>query len=72
MEPQKAICWEVGVGYLSGKASVIPLEGGTLVPDKDMFQDDVVQVCEKLVIFCIFWSCKLATVSPQTVTVHSS
>ena len=32
--PQKAFCWEVVVGYLSGKASVIPLEGGTLVPDE--------------------------------------
>ena len=38
----------------------------------DIFQDYVVQVCEKLVIFCNFWSCKLATVSPQTGTVHST
>ena len=34
--PWKAICWEVGVGYLSGKASIIPLEGGTLVPDEPL------------------------------------
>ena len=26
--------WEFGVGYLSGKVSVIPPEGGTLVPDE--------------------------------------
>ena len=34
--PWKAIFWEVGVGYLGGKASVIPLEGGTLVPDEQL------------------------------------
>ena len=34
--PWKAICWEVVVGYLSGKVNVIPLEGGTLVPDEPL------------------------------------
>ena len=34
MGPWKVICWEVVVGYLSEKASIIPLEGGTLVPDE--------------------------------------
>ena len=26
--------WEVVVGYFSGKASIIPPEGGTLAPDE--------------------------------------
>ena len=34
MEPWKVICWEVDVGYLNGMVSVIPPEGGTLVPDE--------------------------------------
>ena len=34
--PQKAICWEVVVGYSSEKESVIPLEGGTLAPDEPL------------------------------------
>ena len=30
------ICWEVVVGYFSGKESVIPLERGTLAPDEPL------------------------------------
>ena len=43
--PQKAICWEVVVGYFSGKEGVIPPEGGTLAPDGPLLYKTGTALC---------------------------